>query len=235
MVNQDDHDTLQRILQCEAIPEAVIAEYEVRQRMFHRAGATGALPLAALIDMVRHLGLAPLKEKIAVTGPEFDWRSVAVGTRVEVSLFGSWIAGVFLGFVESGTLAVKLDSERYVKEFRKHVVRLAGPDVGPPPPDPDEVPASLPDTEVYVGDENDAAQINTAPAADAAILDDDEPYNWSEIEPGAPVFVDENDVILDGQLLAISKVGEGYVLTVLVDGEDEPRIVPTDFVKYAGS
>ena len=203
MIHEHDHETLLRILRVEAIPEAVAAEYEIRQSMFHRGGASGPLGVMALVDLARHLGLAPEPdpEQAAVA----DWRKVpADGTaRVEVQFFGEWVPGAFLGFVEGGTVAVRLDGDDLVRECRPGMLRLGGPPF--PEPADDAVPVAEQDEE-------------------KPVLDAGETPDWEAVPVGTVVYLDLNGETAEGKLVGY----EDDVVSVDVDGT--VRRVPADDV-----
>jgi len=203
VIHEHDHETLLRILRVEAIPEAVAAEYEIRQSMFHRGGASGPLGVMALVDLARHLGLAPEPdpEQAAVA----DWRKVpADGTaRVEAQFFGEWVPGAFLGFVEGGTVAVRLDGDDLVRECRPGMLRLGGPPF--PEPADDAAPAAEQDEE--------------KPVPDAG-----ETPDWEAVPVGTVVYLDLNGETAEGKLVGY----EDDVVSVDVDGT--VRRVPADDV-----
>ena len=114
MIHPDDANSLRRILGIDdsSIPPDVEAEYSIRANAYHRDGNSGPLRTLALIDLTRYLGLAP--PNVAKKTAPVDWRQFPHdgSTRVEAYFFGAWMPGVYLGFVESGTLAVRLDTTR---------------------------------------------------------------------------------------------------------------------------
>jgi hypothetical protein len=147
----------------------------------------------ALVDLARHLGLAPEPdpEQAAVA----DWRKVpADGTaRVEAQFFGEWVPGVFLGFVEGGTVAVRLDGDDLVRECRPGMLRLGGPPF--PEPADDAVPVAEQDEE--------------KPVPDAG-----ETPDWEAVPVGTVVYLDLNGETAEGKLVGY----EDDVVSVDVDG-----------------
>ena len=134
MMIQADEDSLRRMLGVEPdqFPSVVVAEYELRLRMFHSDGHSGPIGTVAIIDMLRGFKLGPprLINKLPL---EADWSKVPMdGTvRVEVKMQSAaengelrWFSGVYLGQVGMGTLAVRLDGFAYVREFRRNEVRF---------------------------------------------------------------------------------------------------------------
>ena len=225
MIHEHDHETLLRILRVEAIPEAVAAEYEIRQSMFHRGGASGPLGVMALVDLARHLGLAPEPdpEQAAVA----DWRKVpADGTaRVEAQFFGEWVPGAFLGFVEGGTVAVRLDGDDLVRECRPGMLRLGGPPF--PEPADDAAPVAEQDEEKPVPDAGEPAD-DAVPVAEQdeekPVLDAGETPDWEAVPVGTVVYLDLNGETAEGKLVGY----EDDVVSVDVDGT--VRRVPADDV-----
>jgi hypothetical protein len=132
MFVQQDEDSLLRMLGGE-ISEEVKSEYETRLSMFHSDGNSGPLGSLALIDMVRSLGLGGRSRK--VTGVAVNWRDVATNGTVCVIADGS--PGKFVGFCDHGLLAVRLDDNEFVQEFRASQVQIGvqpAPEKEPIPP-----------------------------------------------------------------------------------------------------
>jgi len=125
-----DEDSLVRMLgvEMDGIPTSVVAEYELRLRMFHSDGNSGPLGTVGIIDMLRSMKLGPpkAKPKEAV----LDWAGVPHDGTVRVEAKrddngeAKWLAGIFLGQVRVGTLAVRLDGREWIDEFSRKNVRL---------------------------------------------------------------------------------------------------------------
>lgn len=131
MIDQFDEETLRRITGLENIPEDLLAEYNIWRKMYHSAGSSGSLGSIGCIGAARSLGYGPkVVEKVE---EKVSWRDYPHdgSTRVEAHFFGSWQPGVYLGFVDSGMLAIRLDDDDNVKECLPHVVRLAESDEAP--------------------------------------------------------------------------------------------------------
>lgn len=240
----DDHAALLRMLGRETVPADVEAEYAVRIQMFHRSGRQGPLGEVGLIDVCRKLGYSPPADPVQASIA--DWRKYPQdgSTRVEAHFFGDWQAGTFLGFVQAGTLAVRLDVDGTVKECRPHMVRLVGvvaqgkqdeepdvraallelerheklrqpPELAPLPTLADEPRSPAPEGVVEVEDlEFESAEGDLGP--------DDEPLasgKWSDVPTGAKVWVETDGDIKDGRLVAT----DGEKVVVHVEGEAEPR------------
>lgn len=124
-MHPNDDAALRRMYGWESIPRHVEEEYQLRLGMYHRGGASGPLGLIGLIDLARHLGCAPPAPQKAAA-ETLDWRNVPTDGSARVAAYhrGAWRPGTFLGFVASGTLAVRLGHDPMVQEFRPVDVRL---------------------------------------------------------------------------------------------------------------
>lgn len=221
-----------RILGTDSLPLHVETECELRLRMYHAAGHNGPLPIIGLIDLVRSLGLAPPPRASELKPAAFDWHDVPQdGTfRIEAYFFGSWIPGWFRGFVAHGMLAIKLDSDEFVKEVRKDVVRPAA--VQSPPVDNVSTPKPL---AAVLAEAADVAIIQIQEPAPVAIIKPSKAIGlapvpktgednyvppqamvWSGVPLGAEVWADVDDDIQSGTLHAVTEIGERVVLSVLI-------------------
>ena len=84
MIIKADEDSMGRMLGVPAaqIPESVLAEYELRLRLFHSDGNSGPLGTIGVIDMLRSMKLGvrrPAKPPTAV-----DWSLVPMNGTVRV-------------------------------------------------------------------------------------------------------------------------------------------------------
>lgn len=226
MIHPEDEQYLLAMLGGALVPEDVRQEYELRVAMFHRAG-TGPLGPIGLVDLLRSLGHKPANMPEEVQNVE--WRDYPQdgSVRVEARFFGSWVPGVFLGFVEAGTLAVRLDDDDMVKECRRDMVRLAPKDVPPPPERPPRADLlddtqELPAVKDQVPDEPDDGP-------DGA---DYVPIDWSKVDAGAVVWVQPSpeEDILDGEFVSAE---EGRI-RVKLDGEEDTKEFPADAVTLYG-
>lgn len=220
MIHTDDEYALGRMLGITEFPADLIKEYELRLRMFHANGHSGPLGTIALISVVRELGYGPpyVEEKPVSS----DWRKYPYdgSVRVEARFFGGWQLGVFLGFVEAGTVAVKLDNDETVRECRPDMVRLAAADAPPPPPTKAEAAASAAEAaKLSANEPKDAAtdepdeiiELDDAPAAAVT-------GQWVDVKAGAKVWVERGSDILDGEFVACVSDTVPPVIQVLVDG-----------------
>lgn len=127
MIVPQDEFMLQTMLGVSTIPTDIADEYLKRIRYLHRATSGGPMGAGMLIDVLRFLGYEPAS---GVKTPEgqTDWRSVKIGTRVNVRRAGRWTLSTavcrFAGFVDAGSLAVELPGG-HVDEFMRHDVRIA--------------------------------------------------------------------------------------------------------------
>lgn len=131
MIIREDEESLKRMLGVEPgeFPANLVAEYEVRLRMYHMDGHGGPLGTIPIIDMLRAMKLGP---KVGLEmRREIDWSRVPTDGTVLVEAKTKtpdgelWVSGVYLGRVGVGTLAVRVDGESFVKEFRRSDVRIA--------------------------------------------------------------------------------------------------------------
>lgn len=120
-----DEETIKRITGLSEIPDDIRKEYMMRASMYHGDGNTGPLRTAMLIDLVRFLGYS--KPEIKPSVNKVDWRNYPQdgSVRVFARFFGNDMPGVFKGFVESGTLAILLDGDDYIRECRPDMVSIA--------------------------------------------------------------------------------------------------------------
>lgn len=160
MIHPFDEDALRLATGLNELPKEVCDEYELWINCYHRTGGSGQLGAVGCVALVRLLGIKPPQLKQSQSA--IDWREVPDdgSARVEALFFGGWQPGTFLGFVDAGTLAVRLDGEDVVKECRPDIVRLA----------PDQ---SQPATEGET-DEDDGILID--------LTDDDDDLDVAEVE-----------------------------------------------------
>lgn len=237
MVPYEDQTKLQRITGCAVLPDELIAEYKVRQRMAHALGMTGALTVPMLIDLARHCGLG-IKPDAPAAG-KVDWGKIdANGTvRVEVNQFGTWMPGVFEGRISSGSIGVRLDADPdFVREVRTRpdVLRLAVEhrDLEPAPDDGEVTAAArlLLDAAKPVS-EHDKAKPTPArkPRKKAedkktppdGIGDDDvvvDSTDWANSDK-CDVWVTTDDDTVDATFIGVHKGDDGDLLIVEVKGE----------------
>jgi hypothetical protein len=235
MIHPQDERSLQRMLGESEIPTELVAEYELRLSLYHRDGNSGPLGTVGMIDLVRSLGLGrkPAVENAKVV----SWRDYPNdgSVRVEARFFGEWMPGVYLGFVDSGTIAVRIDGDAFVKECRPDMVRIAKPE----PEANDDIPdsrASL--LESPKQDEPDVtepkAERIAVPQAVAAGEDEVPDVNWSTVKSGSAVWAEVDGDYVNAEFVEALDLPEGTTLVVRVSGEDSPRHCPASTVTYAG-
>lgn len=242
MIHPQDEQSLLRMLGTGPFPVPLMEEYEFRLSLFHRDGHSGPLGSIGLIDLVRsmRLGVRPA----AKTDVRVNWRDLPQDgtTRVEARFFGAWQPGVFLGFVEAGTLAVRLDEDPIVRECRGDMVRLVG--VREPQAKLEEPDARASLLENTGGDEkpveaNAAGRgdtVSPVPAKEAAAEVAEEepdmdapPRDWATVPAGARVWVEHDGDYRDATFVSQAPDGE----LVVAVGE-ETLTVAAAAVTYAG-
>jgi hypothetical protein len=142
---------------------------------------------------------------------------------VEAHFFGDWQPGVFVGFVEAGMLAVRLDGDPVVRECRPSIVRLANRTVVDDAiPDPDNALTA-------------ALKEDTDPATDGSIDDPADEHDdstggfpWEQVEAGEVVWTDINGESGEGTFVSV----EGETVTVQVGEENIP--LSLEEVVYGG-
>lgn len=205
------------------VPDDVRQECDLWTRWYHSAGAGGALGPLSLITILRQLGYAP--PKTAERATEVDWRQVPVRTRVEAQFGGKWLPGEYLGFVESGTLAVRLDGDDFVHECRKTTVRLATDTMSVTPKKATQLVDDEPDEPLdvefsVVADTGEFPVVQGYPKnpthETSAYTAPENP--GGEVVAGDKVLVADGDDVLNGVCVSV-----GDWVTVLIDGEEQPR------------
>jgi len=209
MILENDRAVLVQLLCVDEIPAALEAEYEIWQSMWHRTGGTGDMGPMLLIPLLRSLRMG--KAKAEQPQGKIDWTLYPQdGTvRVEARYMGQWMPGKFIGFVEHGILALRLDDDPMVRECRPDMVRLSV----------DQSPRAT-DDEV-----SPAAKLLDVPIAPESVpdevLEDDMPD--TDVEPdigalpaGAEVYVEDGPDTLDAEL--VGPADEPGMFKVKVDG-----------------
>jgi len=192
-----------------------------------------------MIELTRFLGYRPKRAE-----PKPDavvWRNLPTDGSVKVTAgpyFGSMQDGVYLGLVSDGLLAIKLNTDGFVRECRAAMVTLAE-EVHEDyreerTPVADLLSKSAQDTQV------DAAPVSNAAEAAVAV---DEPvddhveempeFSWDSIAKDSPVWVSRGDDqdTLEGVFLKVLEDGK---LSIKIEGEKKPRSFNKETVLYAG-
>ena len=227
MIAPQDEQSLQRMLGQDVIPADVAAEYTLRKRMFDGDGSGGPLGTLGCIDLLRFLGHAP--PALAAAAGDVEWHNLPQdgSLSVEARFFGDWKLGVFLGFVEHGILAVKLDEDGIVHECHRHIVRLTA-----------RKSVTL---EKPIDDDGPDARINLIKPAEAASGPDDlvvdEPevaefgaQDWSLAKSGDEVWVNIDGDMAEAKFVSRSDAG----VEVILDGEQSPQTFAEGKVMLAG-
>lgn len=232
-MHPSDEQMLQGMLGQLSIPEDLETEVMVRTTLFHRAGPNGPIGPIALIDAVRSLGYKP--KTLEKSTERVDWGRLPQDgrTRVEARFFGTWLSGVFTGFVEHGTLSIRLDDDGTVRECAPLNVRLVEVLDALPIEEPvpmlarklDEVPDDSPE-ESPAPAEASSEELPATP--EPAPPPPKETTDWSKVSAGAPVYVELGDDFADGEFVGLS----GESLSVKVGGQE--MVLDTDKVTYAG-
>lgn len=122
MLHPRDEESLCALLRVSEVPEKVVAEYDIRQRMYHSGGGTGPLGIGLLIGVLRHVGVALPEREVPV---EVDWRK-HLGEPVLVLYGDQKKSGKVMGLVDGGNLVVLLDGVDGEVELPRHCVSLVG-------------------------------------------------------------------------------------------------------------
>ena len=120
MLHGSDRHLLECGLKTTEIPAEVEAEYEIRRKMLHRMGGSGALGVAMLVELLRGLGLGEFEEapKVVTHWPDHT------GQEVDVLYGSKTLRCVLLGLSDMGRLFVRHE-ERGTLEVPRHSVKLA--------------------------------------------------------------------------------------------------------------
>jgi hypothetical protein len=193
VIIREDKDSLSRLLGLEPdrIPATVIAEYELRLKMFHSDGHSGPLGTIGIIDMLRSMKLGPPRRKPDET--LVDWSRMPRDGSVRLdcrSPSGEWLSGAYVGQVGLGKLAVRLDGKAWIDEFAMKDVRLERdrppePYVATEPEEELEEEESPPEPSLATAVpslESHAEQLATTEPGTVVWIDEDGDGNWREAE-----------------------------------------------------
>lgn len=188
MLIPEDEQMLCKILGVSALDADVVDEYQKRRKMYDRAGQSGPLGAVSLIDLLRHINkVAPGESKSAQQVVEWETLPQDGRTRVEARFFGGWVSGTFQGFVEHGTLAIRLDTDDYIRECRRDMVRLVKVLDEKPEPVKSETPPPPPAPLVFNPSTGQLSDIDQD--GDDSDYDGDDPdtADWNTLPEGSPV------------------------------------------------
>lgn len=106
MIHTDDRAHLGRMIG-ELTPE-LIKEAELRTQLYHRAGNTGALGVAACVDMIRHVGLGKLDAVRNAPLESYDFRTIPQNSELWVKQEdGYYKKAIYVGNHPGGRVAVR--------------------------------------------------------------------------------------------------------------------------------
>lgn len=220
-----DEHLLQLMLGQTSIPQDLEHEVNIRTRLLHLAGPTGACGPFVLLDALRFCGYAP-KKMVDELPVVVDWRQYPQDgrTKVEARRMGVWLTGTFRGFVEHGSLAIKLDDDGSVQEFPAKRVKLV------------ELLEELPrDREEKPVPAEAATEHEDAPPEPPPVEDRGEVLeapDWAKLPGGTPVYAETEGDFADAVFQGV--VGEGESLRLLVQVGDKTVELEPDRVTYAG-
>ena len=225
MIHVQDFEMLCQILQVRELPRKVERECKLWTRLYHSNGGNGPLGVIHLITLLRTLKILipDVEEDIPAT---IDWGLYPQdgSVRVEARFGGTWAPGLFVGFVESGTLAVRIDHDAMIRECRADMVRFSvAPlpvevDVDTPPPAMSEMQEAAP----VVPD----ITIDMTGEADEAL--DPEPLEADADQVGSHVWVETKDDFILG---TITRVNEDKSLLVKFKDGHEDTVQIENIVK----
>ncbi len=107
MIHEVDRANLVRMIG-ELTPE-LVKEAELRTQLYHRAGNTGPLGVAACVEMVRFVGLGQVDEIKNTPLETYDFRSIPLNTDLWVKQedTGEYRKAVYVGSHPNGKVAVR--------------------------------------------------------------------------------------------------------------------------------
>lgn len=126
MIHPNDAEVLCSLLRVSDVPDDVVAEYEIRRRMYHSGGGSGALGIQQLIGVLRHVGVELPENPVPVS---VDWRKY-IGAPVTALYGDKTVSGEVTGLGEGGMLFLRLVGYEGDVELPRHCVALA-PDAKP--------------------------------------------------------------------------------------------------------
>lgn len=121
MIHPNDSEVLCSLLRVSDIPAEIVKEYEIRRRMYHSGGGSGALGIQQLIGVMRHVGVELPAREVPVN---VDWRA-HVGEPIIAKYGDKDLAGALVGLCDGGNLVVLLDGVAGEVEIPRHFVKLS--------------------------------------------------------------------------------------------------------------
>jgi hypothetical protein len=238
LIVEEDQLSFERLLGIREVPPKLLKEYSLRLAMYHKDGGTGPLGTMALIDCVRYCGFKSVYEEQSPQD-ETDWDKVKRNTRVEALYSGVWMPGKFVGFGESRVILVQLDDDEFIKECRKHMVRVAKDQKARKAPEPKPAeplpPARIEPEDIPAAYAAEYMEQPLEPGEASHEVDPGQPawqpkeMDWTTAKQGDEVWVDGVlDDVADGSF--VSTAGDGQIV-VLIAGQQ--YTVPADKVTHA--
>lgn len=124
MIHPSDQEVLLALLRVSELPAEIEEEYEVRRRMYHSGGGSGALGIQQLIGVLRHLDIELPDAPVPV---QVDWRKHL--SEPVLALYGDKkCSGTVTSLGEGGTLICLLDGYDGEVELPRHCVGLVVPE-----------------------------------------------------------------------------------------------------------
>jgi hypothetical protein len=107
VIHEQDRANLARMIG-QLTPD-LVKEAELRTQLYHRAGNTGAMGVAACVEMVRFVGLGQVDEIRNEPLETYDFRTIQLNTELWVKQedTGSYRKAVYVGPHPNGKIAVK--------------------------------------------------------------------------------------------------------------------------------
>ena len=233
MPHFQDQETLTRILGMDPIPNDILEECDLRTSMFHKSGASGPMGALAMISLVRDLGYKPASQ--AERSAKTEWRELPQDGSVRIEagpFFGTMQPGTFLGFVQAGMLAVKLDEDDFVREVRADMVKLAADQRKPAEGSED---AAVPDARINLIEKRPLARKAEAvelPEEPITFEDPaDQEFNWAYVDIDSKVWVDFEGDQVDAKFKGVSDDGK---LEVVLKGKKKSQLVEASLVTFSG-
>lgn len=120
MIHPSDQEVLLSLLRVSDIPAEIEEEYEIRRRMYHSGGGSGALGIQQLIGVLRHLDIELPEVPVPV---QVDWRKHL--SEPVLALYGDKkCSGTVTSLGDGGMLICLLDGYEGEVELPRHCVSL---------------------------------------------------------------------------------------------------------------
>lgn len=120
MIHPNDAEVLCSLLRVSDIPATIVDEYEIRRRMYHAGGGSGALGIQQLIGVLRHVGVDLPARDVPVN---VDWRD-HVGDAIVAKYGDQDVSGTLVSLCDGGNLVLVLDGIDGEVELPRYCVKL---------------------------------------------------------------------------------------------------------------